>query len=601
MLKKTKFLLAVILFFGLTSCQKEINEITTISTGVVPDLTTRVNASVSGFVTDENNLPVSGAPVTFGNATTSTDEYGYFRFNNQSVVKTAAVITVKANGYYNGIKTVIAEQNRSSFVRIKLIPKTNQGNFNGAAGGTVTLTNGLSISFPANAIINPISSNNNPYTGVVNVSASWINPTAQDLAMIMPGDLRGIDANGTMKVLQTFGMAAVELFSPSGDKLQIAPGSKATISFPIPAAISSTAPSNIPLWHFDEETGLWREEGFATKNGSSYVGEVSHFSFWNCDVPSNFVQFNCTVLNADGAPVPFAWVKISHVNNPYNSAYGITDSSGYVSGAIPNNSQLKLEIFTDLNCGTPVYTQTFSTSNVNISLGNITIPSSSIVMANVTGTVVDCSNGPVTNGYLIMLKNGSYYRYSLNASGAYSFSTSLCNGPENVSLIGEDITSGQQSTPLSFTINSGNNSVNQIQACGNSTQQFFNYTINGASYSISYPADSLFSFPNPQTNPPRIEVHARRTTPSVPPTYNNISIGFSSVGIAVGSAQNMTLFYTSNINDSTNFSTPIAVNITEYGAIGQFIAGNFSGSLIGALPTSTIYNVTGSFRVRRSQ
>jgi len=603
MLKKTKFLLAVILFFGLTSCQKEINEITTISTGVVPDLTTRVNASVSGFVTDENNLPVSGAPVTFGNATTSTDEYGYFRFNNQSVVKTAAVITVKANGYFNGIKTVIAEQNRSSFVRIKLIPKTNQGNFNGAAGGTVTLTNGLSISFPANAIINPISSNNNPYTGVVNVSASWINPTAQDLAMIMPGDLRGIDANGTMKVLQTFGMAAVELFSPSGDKLQIAPGSKATISFPIPAAISSTAPSNIPLWHFDEETGLWREEGFATKNGSSYVGEVSHFSFWNCDVPSNFVQFNCTVLNADGAPVPFAWVKISHVNNPYNSAYGITDSSGYVSGAIPNNSQLKLEIFTDLNlnCGTPVYTQTFSTSNVNISLGNITIPSTSLVMANVAGTIVDCSNGPVTNGYLIMLKNGSYYRYSLNTSGAYSFSTPLCNGPENVSLIGEDITSGQQSTPLSFTINSGNNSVNQIQACGNSTQQFFNYTINGASYSISYPADSLFSFPNPQTNPPRIEVHAQRTTPSVPPTYNNISIGFSSVGIAVGSAQNMTLFYTSNINDSTNFSTPIAVNITEYGAIGQFIAGNFSGSLIGALPTSTIYNVTGSFRVRRSQ
>jgi hypothetical protein len=601
MLNKTKCLLAIIMFFGLMSCQKEMNEITTISTGVIPDLTTRVNASVTGFVTDENNLPVSGASVTFGTSTTSTDEYGYFRFNNQSVVKTAAVITVKFNGYFNGIKTIIAEPNRAAFVRIKMIPKANSGNFNGASGGTITLNNGLSIRFPANAIINPLSSNNTPYTGQVNVSASWINPTATDLALIMPGDLRGIDANGAMKVLQTFGMAAVELFSPSGDKLQIAPGSKATISFPLPAAMSSTAPTTIPLWHFDEEAGLWKEEGFATKNGNTYVGEVSHFSFWNCDVPSNFVQFNCTVLDASGAPIPFAWVKVSVVSNPYNCGFGFTDSTGYVSGYVPNNSQLNLEIFTDVNCGTPVYSQTFNTTNITISLGSINIPPTTLSVANVSGSVTDCSSSPVSNGYLLMLKNGSYYRYNLNANGAYAFSVVLCNGPENVSFIGEDVTSGQQSTPVAFTINNGINNVPGIQACGTTTQQFFNYTINGASYTITAPTDTIFSFPNPQTNPPRIEVHAQRRTPSVPPTYNNISIGFTSNGIATGSTQNMTLFYTSNISDSTNITSPIPLNITEYGNIGQFISGNFTGAVTGGLPTSTVYNITGSFRVRRTQ
>jgi hypothetical protein len=330
------------------------------------------------------------------------------------------------------------------------------------------------------------------------------------------------------------------------------------------------------------------------------VGEVSHFSFWNCDVPSNFVQFNCTVLNADGAPVPFAWVKISHVNNPYNSAYGMTDSSGYVSGAIPNNSQLKLEIFTDLNCGTPVYTQTFSTTNVNISLGSITIPASSIVMANVTGTVVDCSNGPVTNGYIIMLKNSTYYRYSLNTSGEYSFSTALCNGPENVSFIGVDMTSGQQSNPLAFTINNGSNNVTAIQACGTTTQQFFNYTINGTNYSLTSPVDTFFMFVNTQSNPATIQISGQNISQGAP-SNRYISIGFNQAGIAVGSSQNMSMFYTSNISDSTAFTTPIAVNITEYGAVGQFISGNYSGAFVGALPTSTIYNVTGSFRVRRSQ
>ena len=601
MLNKTKCLLAIIMFFGLMSCQKEMNEITTISTGIIPDLTTRVNASVTGFVTDENNLPVSGASVTFGTSTTSTDEYGYFRFNNQSVVKTAAVITVKFNGYFNGIKTIIAEPNRAAFVRIKMIPKANSGNFNGASGGTITLNNGLSIRFPANSIINPLSSNNTPSTGQVNVSASWINPTATDLALIMPGDLRGIDANGAMKVLQTFGMAAVELFTPSGDKLQIAPGSKATISFPLPAAMSSTAPTTIPLWHFDEEAGLWKEEGFATKNGNTYVGEVSHFSFWNCDVPSNFVQFNCTVLDASGAPIPFAWVKVSVVSNPYNCGFGFTDSTGYVSGYVPNNSQLNLEVFTDQTCGTPVYSQTFNTTNITVSLGSINIPPTTLSVANVSGSVTDCSSSPVSNGYLLMLKNGSYYRYNLNANGAYAFSVVLCNGPENVSFIGEDVTSGQQSTPVAFTINNGINNVPGIQACGTTTQQFFNYTINGASYTITAPTDTIFSFPNPQTNPPRIEVHAQRSTPSVPPTYDNISIGFTSNGIAAGSTQNMTLFYTRNISDSTNITSPIPVNITEYGNIGQFISGNFTGAVTGGLPTSTVYNITGSFRVRRTQ
>jgi hypothetical protein len=35
------------------------------------------------------------------------------------------------------------------------------------------------------------------------------------------------------------------------------------------------------LWSFDEAKGLWKEEGQAIKTGSNYVGDVSHFSFWN--------------------------------------------------------------------------------------------------------------------------------------------------------------------------------------------------------------------------------------------------------------------------------------------------------------------------------
>jgi hypothetical protein len=199
-----------------------------------------------------------------------------------------------------------------------------------------------------------------------------------------------------------------------------------------------------------------------------------------------------------------------------------------------------------------------------------------------------------------MLKNSTYYRYTLSANGAYAFSTSLCNGPEIVSFIGEDLASGQQSTPLSYTINSGNNNINALQACGITTQQFFNYTINGTSYSLTSPADTFYMFVNTQSNPATIQISGQTISQGAP-INRYISIGFNQAGIAVGSSQNMSMFYTSDISDSTAFTTPIPVNITEYGAVGQFISGNYSGSFVGALPTSTIYNVNGSFRVRRSQ
>lgn len=601
-LKKISLGTLILTTFFLASCQKELNS-DELFLGNNTDLTTRVNAAVSGFVTDENNQAVNGATVKFGTATVMTDEYGYFRFSLNNVIKNAAMVSVTYPGYFKGIKTFIAEEGKSAFFRIQLLPKTTAGSFNATSGGVVSLPNGLSINFPSNVITDYTSSNSSPYSGTVHVSVHWLNPTAPNLAQIMPGDLRGIDSEGAMKVLQTYGMAAVELTGDAGQVLNITAGQSATVNFPLPAAIAATAPASIPLWYFDENLGLWKQEGSATKTGNSYVGTVSHFSFWNCDVPNNYVQFNCTVVDGDGAPVAFAWVKISEVSNPYNAGFGLTDSSGYVHGAVPNNSSLKLEIYTDFSCGTPVYTQTFSTTNTNISLGTITIPIGSVNLANVTGTVTDCSNAPVTNGYVMMLKNGSYYRYGLDNAGAFDFSTIICNGSEAVSFISEDRNSMQQSTPLNYTLNNGNNAVGNLQACGVTTQQFIDYSVNGVSASMTAPADSLMMYVNPQVTPNQIVITGMSLNSGSGGSTGTqyVSFSFDATGIAVGSSQTMAQFFCTNITDSTSITTPIMVNITEYGAIGAYISGNFSGVFTGAAPANTPYTITGSFRVRRTQ
>lgn len=578
----------------IVSCQKELSSDGFTIKETPPDLTTKIASSVSGFVTDETDAAVEGATVQFGISSATTDKYGYFEFSNVQAVKNAAVVTVIKSGYFKGIKTYIAEPNKSGFFRIKLLPKTIQGNFAAAAGGTVTLANGLSVSFPAAAVV-LASDNNTAYTGQVNVAAQWINPTANDLNRTMPGDLRGLDSLGLIKTLTTYGMAAVELTGAAGELLQVAPAKKATLTFPIPAALSS-APANLPLWSFDETKGLWKQEGYAVKSGSNYVGEVSHFSFWNCDVPNNYVQFSCTLLDTDGNPIPFALVKVSVVGNTYQAGYGYTDSSGFTGGAVPNDAQLLLEVYNSYSCGTVLYSQNFTTTSSNIALGNITVNASSS-LADVSGTVTNCSNSAVTNGYIIMLKDNLYFRYPVSSTGTYQFASILCGGTASVTFIAEDAAAGEQSTPLNYNLVAGANTVGNLQACGITTEQFVNYTFDGDSYSYTAPADSFYQYNNTQSVPATIEISAQNFT-GAPSGFT--TIGFTSAGITAGSTQDLTRFWPSFAGDSLTIATPISVNITEYGAVGEFIAGNFSGSLTSRPPANIVYPVTCTFRIRRA-
>jgi hypothetical protein len=75
------------------------------------------------------------------------------------------------------------------------------------------------------------------------------------------------------------------LESAAGEKLQISTGNTAKLNFSIPSSLQAAAPNTIALWYVDEKTGLWKEEGMATKNGNAYEGDVKHFTYWNCDYP----------------------------------------------------------------------------------------------------------------------------------------------------------------------------------------------------------------------------------------------------------------------------------------------------------------------------
>lgn len=580
---------AVVLAF--IACQKEVSGDLGNPIDTPVDLGSKVNTSVSGFVTDENDAPVQGAAVKVGLQTLMTDQYGYFTVNNVDLTKNAATVTVNNNGYFPGIRTFIAAAGKASFVRIKLLPKTNNGTISAVNGGSVTLPNGLKISLPANAVVNAAS--NAAYSGTIHVAAQWINPVAADLDRIMPGDLRAIDSDNNMKLLTTYGMAAVELTGGSGEKLQIAAGQKATLTLPLPAAIAGAAPATIPLWYFDEAIGLWKQEGSATKVGNTYEGEVSHFSFWNCDVPNNYVQLNMTLQDASGAPISYAHVKVTNTaNNQW--ATGLTDATGYVQGAVPSNSSLLVEVFTTYTCATPIYTQTITTTNSNVALGTISIGTNTNA-ATITGTVTNCSNAPVINGSLLVKMNNVYYRYPVSNTGSFNISTLLCNATSlPIDVIAEDHGTSQQSTLASFTIVPGANNVGNLQACGVSTSEFLNISINGTPHAFTAPTDSLSYSNNNQTSS---YVHAY--TPNITGASNSVNLIFSNTSLGVGSTQAMIEFTTNFIPEPVTITPATVVNITEYGAIGQFISGNVTTTATGVALPNTTYNITCNFRIRR--
>jgi hypothetical protein len=133
------------------------------------------------------------------------------------------------------------------------------------------------------------------------------------------------------------------------------------------------------------------------------------------------------------------------------------------------------------------------------------------------------------------------------------------------------------------------------------TDEFIHCKINGSAFNFNMPADSVFtdSIVERPDFFQSIGVYGNRV-----PTSNMdlCRIGFSKQGISQGSIQELRGFYSPQTNLYPQFSSSpftINVNITEYGAVNEYVAGNFSGVLIGPPPTNTLYNIDCSFRFRR--
>ncbi|BCY29230.1 carboxypeptidase-like regulatory domain-containing protein [Flavobacterium okayamense] len=442
-----------------------------------------VQRDFMGQVVDENNNPIESAIVKIGSNHVNTDSNGVFILYNVNVFEKFAYVSVEKMGYLLGSRSLVPT-NGINKIKIMLIEKAPITTVNSGQTSEVNLPNGSKINFDGAFE----DENGNSYSGSVSVFAYHLETSNSNISELMPGMLFAEAQDGSAKVLQTFGMLNVELAGASGEKLQIAEGHTAEISMKIDNTQLATASSTIPLWHFDEENGYWKEEGEATRQGDYYIGNVSHFSWWNVDAYQSMTTLNVTVVDGENNPIPNLGVTLTDQSGFISSTL-TTNQNGNVSGLIPTNNSLTLEISGAFN-----YQEQIGSFNSNSSI-TIVISSASVNTFNFSGNVLDCDNNDFSNGYAVIAIN-NYVDYAPLVNGTFTSSYATYQDTFNYSVYGVNFGNNEFSTIVTgqADINVSNTvSINDLVVCLNSN------TINLAGdFNLVVTRDdgNIYTFPN---------------------------------------------------------------------------------------------------------
>ncbi len=345
------------------------------------------NGTITGKVSSDTRMTIEGVKVSVGSVVVMTNNKGEFILSNIPCGD-RVLVNFTCNGYSTTQKVVEVKPNRTSFVEASVKPITLTQNINPATGGSVQFA-GAKVTFLANSFVD---FKGRPFTGSVKVNATYFDPTSKVFLNCFQGEFKGVRTDNSETAIESFGFINVEILN-GNDKLQIAEGKTATISLPIPAKLASKAPQTIPLWYYDETKGKWFEEGTATKTGTNYIGYVKHFTSWNCDQPTETSFLQGRVIDQNGNPLSFAYVRTFGVDYTGSSIIH-TDDNGNFKTTVKSSATAQIcASYFIFHCDT----QTVSTpvTGQTTDIGNLVITVDTSNICYLTGRYIDVGGLPI--------------------------------------------------------------------------------------------------------------------------------------------------------------------------------------------------------------
>ena len=303
--------------------------------------------ALSGIVRDASGTPIEGVSIVSGSSVATTNTDGFFEFDQIQVVSVPndrSVVRFSKAGYFDVVRSMAADDDAADGASWEVVMCRKENNdFTSiktySSSFDQTLQAGeMKIDMPQDGY--KVDGTGAGYTGKVKSEMVYLDPNNERFAEMMPGgDLAAVRSDNSSVQLVSYGMTDLNMYAENGDKLQLKDGCKAKLTFPIPAGMGENPPASIPLWSFNEKTGLWEEEGSAALQGNVYVGEVAHFSWVNLDYPEKQGTVYGYVKDDTGKVLPGVRLSIGQLLTST-----VTQSNGYYSHIVPANTDFSITV-----------------------------------------------------------------------------------------------------------------------------------------------------------------------------------------------------------------------------------------------------------------
>ena len=457
----------------LGSCDKD--PVTSETTTVITTLSgEEVIASFRGFVVDDTGEVVQGATVQIGNRTTVTTEDGLWQIEDATVVADQAFVQLISPDHFECNRTVLVRAGQAYDIPLQPLRRGLATQLPASDGGRVDVPGSdATIDLPGDGFVDAAGQ---PYRGQVSVYSKFLDPNEAATYRQMPGDLRGIDSLGNLALLATYGMLAVELRSSANEPLQLADGATATLRLPLSGAAAQSAPEQIPLWFFDTPTATWREEGVATRASGFYVGEVAHFTFWNCDVDLPTIKLCGGVDTSDlrVAGIDPANVTVRILSTTVGRGEGILDALGEFCGLVPANDALRLEVYEETpGCSQLLYEENIGAFSEETTLPAVRLTNFSNPRARVRLTgEVQCGGQASSNAAIIVKQAGRTLKsVYVDSDGSFDVTLIDCD-QSDLEVFAVDYQVRQRSAAINVAATSMAD-LGTIDVCAQVLQGFF--------------------------------------------------------------------------------------------------------------------------------
>lgn len=303
--------------------------------------------ALSGIVRDASGTPIEGVSIVSGSSAATTNTDGFFEFDQiqvVSVLNDRSVVRFSKAGYFDVVRSMDADDDAADGASWEVVMcKKENNDFTSiktySSSSDQTLQAGeMKIDMSQDGY--KVDGTGAGYAGKVKSEMVYLDPNNERFSEMMPGgDLAAVRSDNSSAQLVSYGMTDLNMYAENGDKLQLKDGSKAKLTFPIPAGMGENPPASIPLWSFNEKTGLWEEEGSAALQGNVYVGEVTHFSWVNLDYPEEQGTVYGYVKDDTGKVLPGVRLNIGQLLTST-----VTQSNGYYSHEVPANTDFSISV-----------------------------------------------------------------------------------------------------------------------------------------------------------------------------------------------------------------------------------------------------------------